>query len=160
VVRRAAHPEFSMNRDLARCALLAGMVLVCGCTPRASLYADDAPVELHNVKVFAGDRLEIDHQAITLANAETPQPAPRAGCRAETVAAAHVSEVVRALLTGARHIEIRAPSTGGDLKRVSVDGADLGQTLIDQDLAVARLQKPMAWCGRAVVEAAWPGDPH
>jgi hypothetical protein len=127
---------------IAGCALLAS-----ACTPHSSLYADRPPAELHQIEVFAGDHLVIDHQDITLADAETPQPHPRAACRAEEISAAHAADVVRSKLTGAQHLEVHPGPGEGQL--VNVDGLDLGQSLIKEGLAVSRGSVAMRWCFQA-----------
>jgi len=128
--------------------LIAGCALwTSACAPKASLFADRPPSELHQIKVFAGDHLEIDHQDITLADAETPQPQPRAACRAEEISAAHAADVVRSKLTGAQHLEVHPGSGDGQL--VNVDGLDLGQSLIREGLAVSRGSVAMKWCFQA-----------
>jgi endonuclease YncB( thermonuclease family) len=133
-------------RRLAAALSLAGCAVGAGaCQPRPSIYGDAASAELHEIKVEAGDRFEIDHQRVRLADAETPQPAAGAGCRAEAMIGAHVIEVVRSTLTGARHLEVH-PARGGHFGLVNVDGLDLGQMLIREGLAVARGPTAMDWC--------------
>lgn len=124
---------------IAACALL-----TTACTPHASIYADRPAAELHQIEVFAGDHLEIDHQEITLADAETPQPQPHAACRAEEISAAHAADVVRSKLTGAQHLEVHPGP--GDRQLVNIDGLDLGQALIREGLAVSRGDVAMKWC--------------
>jgi hypothetical protein len=125
--------------------LIVGCALwTAACTPHSSIYADRPAAELHQIKVFAGDHLEIDHQEITLADAETPQPQPNAACRAEEISAAHAADVVRSKLTGAQHLEVHPGP--GDRQLVNIDGLDLGQALIREGLAVSRGSVAMKWC--------------
>jgi hypothetical protein len=119
---------------------------VAACEPHPTLYGDAAAAELHEIKVEAGDRFEIDRRPVRLADAVTPQPAPDARCRAEAMIAAHAAEVVRSALTGARHLEVQATPGREGLGLVNIDGLDLGQTLIHQNLAVARGAAAMDWC--------------
>ena len=136
-----------MRRDPALLSIVACALLASACAPRPSLFADRTPVgEVHEVKVHSGDRLEIDQQTIVLSDAETPQPAPHAACRAESMIAARVTDVVRTALAGAQHIEVHSAGEPGDLKLVTVDGLDLGLTLIEQGLAVPRQPTKMDWC--------------
>jgi hypothetical protein len=129
--------------------LIAGLALLtAACEPRPTLYADNQPAETHDVKVLAGDRLVIDGQTLTLADAETPQPAGRAGCRAEALAGVEAADTVRSMLASARHLEVRKTDGGGDLRLVNLDGLDLGQALISQNVAVARQPSAMDWCFR------------
>lgn len=128
--------------SIAGCA-----VCIAACERRASIYGDAAtPAEMHEIRVEAGDHFEIDRRAVTLVDAETPQPAPGARCRAEAMIAAHAAEVVRSTLTSARHVEVQPDPGRGRFGLVNVDGLDLGQTLIRQGLAVARGSATMDWC--------------
>jgi endonuclease YncB( thermonuclease family) len=129
--------------------LIAGLsLLTAACEPRPSLYADNQAAETHDVKVLAGDRLVIDGQPLTLADAETPHPAGQSGCRAEALAGAQAADTVRSLVASARHLEVRATDRGGELRLVNLDGLDLGQALIAQNLAVSRQSAAMDWCFR------------
>jgi hypothetical protein len=137
-----------MRRYLAP-LLIAGLALLtAACETRPSLYADNQPAETHDVKVLAGDRLVIDGQPLTLADAETPQLAGQAGCRAEALAGVQTADTVRSMLASAQHVEVRRTNRGGDLRLVNLDGLDLGQALIAQNLAVARQPAAMDWCFR------------
>ena len=120
-------------------------LLAAACAPRPSLYADSPAAEVHQIKVMAADRMVIDGQPLTLADAEAPRPGGEAACRAEAIAAAQASQTARSLLLGARHLEVQRGGSG-ELRLVNVDGLDLGQTLIAQGLAVARGSAPMDWC--------------
>jgi endonuclease YncB( thermonuclease family) len=124
------------------------MLGLAACAGRPSIYVDNQAAETHEVKVLAGDRVVIDGQAVTLADAEAPHPAPRAACQAEAVAARQAAEAVRSALANARHVEVLPANRAGDLRLVNLDGLDLGQTLIGQGLAVDRGDAPMDWCLR------------
>jgi hypothetical protein len=128
--------------------LLAATLGAAACVPRASIYAENSG-ELHDVRVLAADRLVIDGQSLTLADAQAPRPAPDAACRAEAVAARQAVEAARSALAAARHVDVRRTEAAGDLRLVNVDGFDLGQTLISQGLAVDRTDAPVDWCLRA-----------
>jgi hypothetical protein len=130
-------------------ASLAAVLGLAACAPNASIYADNQPAESHEVKVLAGDHIVIDGQAVTLADAEAPRPAPEAACRAEAIAARQVSDAVRSALASAHHVEVQRAGERGDLRLVNLDGLDLGQMLITQGLAVDRRPVPMDWCLRA-----------
>jgi hypothetical protein len=136
-----------MRQPLAPLLAALAALSAGACSSQSTLYQDAAAsAELHEISVYAADRLEIDHRKIILADAETPQPAPRASCRAEEMIAAQAAEVVRSTLTAAHHIEVQPAGDGAAL--VNVDGLDLGQTLIRQNLAVARRRAAMDWCFR------------
>lgn len=133
--------------------LLGAALAVSACAPNASIYADNQPAESHEVKVLAGDRLVIDGQSLTLADAQAPRPAPDAACPAEAVAARQALDAARSALAGARHVDVQRTDAPGDLRLVNLDGLDLGQTLVSQGLAVDRSEGPMDWCERAQNQA-------
>ena len=123
-----------------------GAVFAYACSPQPSLYGEStAAAELHDVTVDAGDRLKIDGRQVVLADAQTPQPAPQAGCRAESMIAQRAAETVRSHLASARHLEVYSAGPAPQAL-VNLDGLDLGQTLINEGLAVSRAQAPMDWC--------------
>ena len=135
-----------MRKHLSLLAALAGL-LAGACAPRPSLYGDvDRRMELHDVRVEAGDHLTIDGRKVLLADAETPQPGARSACRAETIAAQDVAELVRSQLRAAQHIEVHSAGAG-ELALVNLDGLDLGQTLIGEGVAIARGASGADWCG-------------
>ena len=136
-------------RDRLFIALAAASLGVSACVPKASFEADSPPTETHAVQVLAGDRMVIDGQSLTLADAQAPRPAPQAACRAEAAAAGQALAAARAALAAARHVDVRRADAPGDLRLVNLDGLDLGQTLIAQGLAVDRRDGPMDWCLRA-----------
>jgi endonuclease YncB( thermonuclease family) len=152
-----------MNAILIGLGLAAALGLGA-CAPNASIYADNQPAESHDVKVLAGDRMVIDGQSVTLADAEAPRPAPDAACRAEAIAARQAADAVRSALASAHHVEVQRAGGQGDQRLVNVDGLDLGQSLITQGLAVDRRAVPMDWCLRAangarVALASYDGVP-
>ena len=124
--------------------LLSVLVTLSACAPSP---APDAAVLAARppAQVQSGDHMVIDGQAIVLADAETPQVGDVAGCRAEAVAAERTAARVRALLSGARQIDVQ-PAAEGRRTLVHVDGLDLGLTLIAEGLAVPRGPAPMNWC--------------
>ena len=136
-------------RDRLFFALAAASLGVSACVPNASFEADSPPAETHAVQVLAGDRMVIDGQSLTLADAQAPRPAPQAACRAEAAAAGQALAAARAALAGARHVDVRRTDAPGALRLVNLDGLDLGQTLIAQGFAVDRGAGPMDWCLRA-----------
>lgn len=123
-----------------------GAVFAYACSPQPSLYAETAAsAELHDVAVDAGDHLKIDGRRVVLADAQTPQPAPQAACRAESMIAQRAAATVRSHLASARHLEVYAAGPEPQAL-VNLDGLDLGQTLINEGLAVPRAQAAMDWC--------------
>jgi hypothetical protein len=117
-----------------------------GCVPHPSIYADNQPSEMHDIRVLTGDHLVIDGRDLVLADAQAPKPGGEAVCRAEAVAGGQAVQAARTLLAGARHLEIHPASEGRAL--VNADGLDLGLALIDQGVAVPRGPESMDWCLR------------
>lgn len=95
--------------------------------------------------VRSGDHMVVNGQTVVLADAETPQAAGMAKCRAEARAAERSAERVRVLLADARDIAVQRVAQG-DSALVHLDGLDLGLTLISEGLAVRRGAAPMDWC--------------
>ncbi len=114
-----------------------------GCAPRPS---PDALLPKTQVVVLAGDHLVVDGKDIVLADVETPQPEPRARCRAEIIAAEESKAAAEALVGNARYVETEF-KTPKPLGLVHLDGLDLGLTLSSQGLAVPRKSVAMDWCG-------------
>jgi hypothetical protein len=136
----AKRPQASAKMLFLRAALA---VEISGCA------AHTPPADLHpkpKVTVLAGDRLVVDGEEVVLADAETPQPGPRAHCRAEIIAGAASSAAAETLIREARYIETE-PETPKPFALVHLDGLDLGLTLTSQGLAVPRKAIAMKWCG-------------
>jgi endonuclease YncB( thermonuclease family) len=133
-------------------ALSLGALALAACTPHPSIYADARGVEAHDIRVFAADHMMIDGQDLTLADAEAPQPGVKGACAAEGAAGDAAIAATRALLAGARHLEVHGADDGTGRRLVNVDGLDLGQALIAQGVAVTRRDVAMDWCLRAATE--------
>jgi endonuclease YncB( thermonuclease family) len=125
-------------------------IALAGCSRSPTLFADNPVEPKGSVVVQQGDALVVDGRPVRLANAATPQLAPNAHCWAEALAGRQARDTVQNLVAVAA--DVSASSTGAvdqegrTLSRVTVDGADLGQTLLDQGLAVAPSKEPFDWC--------------
>ena len=129
---------------------IAAAIALGGCSRSPTLFADN-PVERNgSIVVLQGDALVVDGRPVRLSNAATPQLAPGASCWAEALAGRQARDTVQSLVAVAA--DVSASATGGvdeggrSLSRVTVDGVDLGQTLLDQGLAVAPSKRPFDWC--------------
>jgi endonuclease YncB( thermonuclease family) len=95
------------------------------------------------------DALVVDGRHVRLSNALAPQLVPHAHCWAEAMAARQARDAVRSLVAEARDVAV-TPTGGVDeynrsLSRVSLDGRDLGQALVDHGMA-APGGRPFDWC--------------
>lgn len=130
--------------------VIAAMTLV-GCSRGSALFVDVPAAPGPQVMVLEPDALVVDGRNVRLSNAAAPHLAPHAGCWAEALAARQARQTVQALVAGAR--EVTVTRTGGadehnrSLGRVTVDGVDLGQTLLDDGLAALPGKAPFDWCG-------------
>ena len=80
----------------------------------------------------------------------TPHLVPHAHCWAEAVAAHQARDAVRNLVAEARDVTV-SPTGGIDeysrsLSRVSLDGRDLGQALVDRGMAASPGGRTFDWC--------------
>jgi endonuclease YncB( thermonuclease family) len=123
------------------------------CSRPHSLFVDEpaqADASASPVNVVQADALIVDGRPIHLADAVTPQPAPKAGCPAEVLAARQARLRMAALAQTARHVSVTPTGTlDGDYRinaHVSFDGLDPAETLIDEGLAVAPRKQAFNWC--------------
>ena len=139
------------------------VVGLAGCERPPEKKASERPIApLHHVLAVDGDALVIDGRHVRLANAATPQRMPRARCWAEAIAGREARRKVTELATRAEEVQIQ--TTGGkdeygrEYARVSLDGLDLGQALLDDAVAVAPGPRPFDWC--APVSTGMDGGPN
>jgi endonuclease YncB( thermonuclease family) len=129
----------------------AAVMLLSACSAHPKLFADAASRRpMPQVLVVESDALVIDGRHVRLANAAGPQAVPHAACWAEAVAAHEARESVRALFAGAQDVAV-TPTGGVDeynraWAHVSVDGLDLGLTLLQRGLAAPRNGTRFDWC--------------
>ena len=131
-------------------ALAAAVAMLSACSPHAKLFADTPSRPMPQIMVVESDALVVDGRHVRLANAAGPQAVPHAACWAEAVAAQEARESVRALVTGAQDVTV-TPTGGVDeynraWAHVSVDGLDLGLTLLQRGLAAPRNSHRFDWC--------------
>jgi endonuclease YncB( thermonuclease family) len=132
-------------------AAAATVMLLSACSPHhQALFADAPGHPMPQVVVVESDALVVDGRHVRLANAVGPQAVPHAACWAEAVAAHEARESVRTLVTGAQDVVV-TPTGGVDeynraWAHVSVDGLDLGLTLLQRGLAAPRNGTRFDWC--------------
>jgi endonuclease YncB( thermonuclease family) len=105
------------------------------------------------IVVLRGDVLVVDGRHLRLVDAAVPQAAPDAHCVAEAVASRQAQLRLEALTRQARSVVV-TPTGGLDdhdrtLARVTLDGVDPAQTLIDEGLAVVPQPDGFDWCSPA-----------
>jgi endonuclease YncB( thermonuclease family) len=131
-------------------AVAAVVMLLSACSRHPKLFADAPGHPMPQVVVVESDALVVDGRHVRLANAAGPQAVPHAACWAEAVAAQEARESVRALVAGAQDVTV-TPTGGVDeynraWAHVSVDGLDLGLTLLQRGLAAPRNGHRFDWC--------------
>lgn len=128
----------------------AALILLCACSPSHKLFADAPSRRAPQVLVLESDALVIDGRHVRLSNAMAPQSVPHAACWGEAVAAHAARDQVRTLVAGAQDIAV-TPTGGVDeynraFAHVSIDGLDLGLTLLERGLAAPRNGHRFDWC--------------
>lgn len=113
-----------------------------------------------HIRVFDGDTFRDTASGVTyrIENIDTPESGERAHCDAERAHAYRATRAVRALLRNASELEIRPTGRTDRYDRtialVSINGRDLGATLIAADLARPWRGRREPWCdarGRLIV---------
>jgi endonuclease YncB( thermonuclease family) len=131
-------------------ALVATVAMLSACSPHPKLFADAPSRHAPQVVVLESDALVIDGRHVRLSNAAGPKAVPHAACWAEALAARGAREAVRTLVSGAADVTV-TPTGGVDeynraWAHVSVDGLDLGLTLLQRGLATPRNGTRFDWC--------------
>ena len=125
-------------------------IALAGCSRGSQLFVDVPAERAPQVMVVEPDALVVDGRHVRLSNAAAPHLAPHASCWAEVLAARLARQIVQSRFAGAREIVV-TPTGGTDgdnriLARVTVDGVDLGQSLLDDGFAAAPRAAPFDWC--------------
>jgi endonuclease YncB( thermonuclease family) len=109
-------------------------------------------VVAQRVRVVDGDTIEDMGSDITyrLVNIDTPETGSRARCSAERTLGDRATQAARALISGARRIELNATGRidryGRSIAFVVIDGRDMGETLIAEGLARPWRGRREPWC--------------
>ncbi len=129
-----------------------GVVPAFSDAPRAEAPSQPPAVSTGSIRVFDGDTLHDAAHGVTyrIENIDTPETGDRAHCAAERAHAARATRTVRAMIRSARALDIysagRTDRYDRVLARVSVDGRDLGETLIAYGLARPWRGRREPWC--------------
>jgi micrococcal nuclease len=101
--------------------------------------------------VIDGDTFRLGAETIRIANIDTPEAPPRARCMAEgRLAGLATRELGQLLASGDLTLQREGQDRyGRTLARVSVDGRDVGEALIDGGFAVAWAGRRADWCEAA-----------
>lgn len=146
----------SQLRTLAGMALtaaapLVGGLLLSACEPKTQpVTAVQPPSISARVRVLDADVLIIDGRHVALANAYPPETLLHSRCWAESIAADRALAFVKDLVEHARSIDFTPNGHTDKYNRamglVSIDGADLGDTLYRQGLAARVVEPRFDWC--------------
>jgi len=137
-------------------ALTIAAALLTACrSPKSDLFADTTQTlqsdPAPQVEVVTGEVLVVDGRHIRLANIAVPQASPSAHCVAEALGARQARLRMVALAQAARRVVVTPTGRQDDYDRteanVLFDGADPGQVLIDEGLAIPADGSKPDWCG-------------
>jgi len=140
---------------LAFAVLAAGVLLGACSSPKSALFADSAPARQSDpapqVQVLTGEVVVVDGRHIRLANIATPQASPGAHCVAEALGARQARLRMAELAQRVQRVVITPTGQLDDYDRIEAkvlfDGADPGQVLVDEGLAVPADGSKPDWCG-------------
>ncbi len=140
---------------LAFTLLAAGALLAACSSPKSALFADDAPARQSDpapqVQVLTGEVLVVDGRHVRLANITTPQASPGAHCVAEALGARQARLRMVELAQRVQRVVITPNGRHDDYDRIEAnvlfDGADPGQVLVDEGLAMPADGSKPDWCG-------------
>ena len=118
-----------------------GMILFA---PVLNASGDTGGVRPSQIRVIDGDT------TYRLVNIDTPETGSRASCVAERDLGDAATDAVRELIAQAGRIELRPTGRldryGRTIAFVLIDGQDLGETLIAQELARPWRGRRLPWC--------------
>jgi len=117
----------------------------------ASARPDAAPIPPAEapVRVIDGDTFDLGEERIRIENIDTPETGERAACPYERALAERATVRARELFNAAARIDVISSGEdryGRTLATVALDGADVGETLIAENLAVAWRGRQHDWC--------------
>jgi len=129
-----------------------GQQLTSFSAPNLELAAPARARESIRLRVIDGDTYQIQSngERIRQANIDTPETGGREHCDAERQAGERATSEARRLLNSAEHISVRRTGRedqyGRTIGFVSVDGRDIGDILIERDLARPWRGHREPWC--------------
>ena len=112
----------------------------------------EAPASIaDHVRVLDADVMVVDGKHVRLANAYAPESLLHARCWAESLASDRAAGYVKDLVQRARTYAFKPTGDTDDYGRayglMTIDGADLGDTLYDAGLASRPSTPRFDWCG-------------
>jgi len=140
---------------LSFAVIAAGALLAACSSPKSALFADGGLARQSDpapqVQVLTGEVLVIDGRHVRLANITTPQASPSAHCVAEALGARQARLRMAELAQRAQRVIVTPTGRRDDYDRVEAnvlfDGADPGQVLVDEGLAMPADGSKPDWCG-------------
>jgi len=140
---------------LAFAVTIAAALLTACSSPKSALFADNTPARQSDpapqVQVLTGEVLVVDGRYVRLANITTPQASPSAHCVAEALGARQARLRMVELAQRVQRVVITPTGRQDDYNRIEADvlfdGADPGQVLIDEGLAIPADGSKTDWCG-------------
>lgn len=152
IVFPGAHSKLDMTKTwiLAAALTLAAALAACGrADPPLRASAPESITD--HVRVLDADVLVIDGKHVRLANAYAPEALLHARCWAESLASDRAAGYVKELVQRARTYAFRPTGDTDGYGRtyglMSIDGADLGDTLYGAGLASRPSTPRFDWCG-------------
>jgi endonuclease YncB( thermonuclease family) len=153
-------PSFAMTKlaSIIFATVVVGLLGLSACSQpsTSSLFTKTAAapdVAAHQIVVLRGNVLVVDGRHLRLVDAAVPQAAPDARCVAEAVASRQAQLRLEDLTRHVRSIVVTPTGALDDhdriLARVTLDGVDPAQTLIDEGLAVTPQPGGFDWCSAA-----------
>jgi len=140
-----------MNKTRILAAALALAALAACQKAEAPLQATAPASIADHVRVLDADVLVIDGKHVRLANAYAPEALLHARCWAESLASDRAAGYVKALVERGRTYAFRPTGATDDYGRsyglMTIDGADLGDTLYEAGLASRPSTPRFDWCG-------------
>lgn len=134
-----------VQRLVIALAIIVGLAIAQQLTsfsaPSAEFAAPARAQESISLRVIDGDTYEIQSngERIRQANIDTPETGGRERCDAERQAGERATSEARRLVNGAEHVTVRRTGRedqyGRTIGLVSVDGRDIGEILMESELA-------------------------
>jgi micrococcal nuclease len=131
-----------------------GLLCVCllslsGCTPSGVSSSPPVAQPEPAFRVIDGDTFKVGDETVRIENIDAPESGDRAKCWAEAALARQSKDALSGLLNWGDEIEIARSERdryGRTLARVSRNGEDLGEELVDRGLAARWDGKRWDWC--------------
>lgn len=118
----------------------------------SALLTAGKPLQTTDISVIDGDTLRVDGISVRISNLDTPERGGRAECDAERFLAAIATKRSEELVRSPNKVTIwpegRADRYDRPLVRVTVNGNDWAEILIEENMAVPWRGRQHDWCGK------------